>query len=533
MVKARGGRVCPRGRLFFSSPTENGDAVDGGRVGFIPDSRWRGPCTSREDVLLGDVRIPLRADTLFRVLQCDTQSERRGRRGQRGKRRTASTVIKTRSVQSCEMTRTQVCKPKKICPYLKTMSAKDEIREFLKSTGRDVGRAVGDHLAGMAKDRAVAYVQGLIGEGLQDELGAVASSVGRAGLASALTQLGNVRDTTSAKRAAGSVGRAIVDEGGSQLVKLAQRHFGGSGTPEQAVKVCAYTLASLRKIVTAFRRAQSKMPVNDFLMGHAERALAQNVIGLKKNQDLGTRLRLFTEAVHEPPSRGGYSMAEKRKLVTRVRKAFYPPVSSMSRLDIIQMIYALAKDQNVNWEPFFEQATEKRRIPKGCYKMRGPGNVDYEPPKPRKKRAPSAFNKFVKEHMLTYQFPSHFSQTDKMKEIGKLWRQEKTSILDEEHAQEVEREDRIEARKKARQMGARKRLKGRDKRVPKKGADDDLMLGEGLRDLLKRKPSDADREKAARAALQAVLTETTLGQPLRGTSVASGAVHMAKQLLAE
>ena len=116
MVKARGGRVCPRGRPFFSSPTENGDAVDGGRVGFIPDSRWRGPCTSREDVLLGDVRIPLRTDTLFRVLQCDTQSERRGRRGQRGKRRAASTVIKARRVESREMAKSQVCKPKKYPP---------------------------------------------------------------------------------------------------------------------------------------------------------------------------------------------------------------------------------------------------------------------------------------------------------------------------------------------------------------------------------------------------------------------------------
>ena len=70
------------------------------------------------------------------------------------------------------------------------MSAKAELREFLKNAGRDVGRHVGDHLAGMAQDRAVAFVQDLVGEGLQEELGAAASSVGRAGLSSALTQLG-------------------------------------------------------------------------------------------------------------------------------------------------------------------------------------------------------------------------------------------------------------------------------------------------------------------------------------------------------
>ena len=358
------------------------------------------------------------------------------------------------------------------------MSAKAELREFLKNAGRDVGRHVGDHLAGMAQDRAVAFVQDLVGEGLQQELDAAASSVGRAGLSSALTQLGGVRGVSSAKRVAGSVGKAAAHEGATQLAELAQRHFGGSGTAEQGVKSCAYSLASLRKIVTAFRRDQAKMPVNDFLMAHAERALSQNIVKLGKKHNLAERLHRFTDVVGEPPRNGGYSMAEKRKLVTRIRKAFYPPDSSMSRLHIVQMIYALAKEQNVNWEPYFEKAIEKKRVPKGCYKMRGPGTVDYEAPKPRTKRAPSVFNRFVKEHMLTYQFPAHFSQTDKMKEIGKLWRQEKTNVLDEQHAVGVEREDRIEARKKRRELGEKKRLKGRNRKIPRRGADDDLDVYE-------------------------------------------------------
>jgi len=329
----------------------------------------------------------------------------------------------------------------------------------------------------MAKDRAVAFVQDLVGDGLEEELSTAASSVGRAGLSSALTQLGGVRDVSSAKRAAGSVGKAAAHEGAAQLAKLAQRHFGGAGTAEQGVKVCAYSLASLRKIITAFRRDQAKIPVNDFLMAHAELALSQRIVKLRAS-NLAERLHRFTDAVGEPPRNGGYTMAEKRKLVTRIRKAFYPPVSSMSRLHIVQMIYALAKEQGVNWEPYFEKAIEKKRVPKGCYRMRGPGTVDYEAPKPRKKRAPSAFNRFVQEHMLTYQFPAHFSQTDKMKEIGKLWRQEKTNILDEEHAQDVNREDRIDARKKRREKGEKKRLKGRDRKIPRRGADDDLSVDE-------------------------------------------------------
>ena len=97
----------------------------------------------------------------------------------------------------------------------------------------------------------------------------------------ALTELRRDETTTEEPRVPtafverlASVGRAAVSEGASQLAGLAGKYFGGAGTPEQAVKVCAYTLASLRKIVTAYRHHLAKTPVNDFLMAHAERALA-------------------------------------------------------------------------------------------------------------------------------------------------------------------------------------------------------------------------------------------------------------------
>ena len=61
--------------------------------------------------------------------------------------------------------------------------------------------------------------------------------------------------------------------------------------------------------------------------------------------------------------------------------------------------------------------------------------------------------------------------------------------------------------------------------------DDALMAGDGLRDLLTRKPSDAARDTATRDALRAAVAQTELGQPLRGTSVASGAIQLTKQLL--
>ena len=176
--------------------------------------------------------------------------------------------------------------------------------------------------------------------------------------------------------------------------------------PEQAVKVCAYTVGSLRKIVTAYRRSLSKMSVNDFLSAHAERALASRIIKLSKKKDGATQMNEFIEAIHNSPKDGGYSMAEKRKLVNRIRKALHPPVSKMSREHIVQYIYALALEMNVDWTPFFEAAVEKKRVPKRCYKMTGPGTSEYTAPAPKTKRPPSRFNRFVREHMLTYHIGS-------------------------------------------------------------------------------------------------------------------------------
>jgi hypothetical protein len=42
----------------------------------------------------------------------------------------------------------------------------------------------------------------------------------------------------------------------------------------------------------------------------------------------------------------------------------------------------------------------------------------------------------------------------------------------------VNREDRIDARKKRREKGEKKRLKGRDRKIPRRGADDDLSVDE-------------------------------------------------------
>ena len=59
----------------------------------------------------------------------------------------------------------------------------------------------------------------------------------------------------------------------------------------------------------------------------------------------------------------------------------------MTRLQICQYVYGTTKEMDVDWTPYFEKAVQRKRIPKGCFDMPGPGADDYVEPKTKKKRA--------------------------------------------------------------------------------------------------------------------------------------------------
>ena len=170
------------------------------------------------------------------------------------------------------------------------------------------------------------------------------------------------------------------------------------------MKVCAYTLGSLRKIVTAYRRDLSKLSVNEYLRLHAKRAI-ENDKDYKKN------LAEFLEKIGKSPRKGGHSMKQKRRLVAVIRKQLHPPVSKMTRLQICQYVYGTTKEMDVDWTPYFEQAVQRKRIPKGCFDMPGPGADDYVEPKPKKKKearggarlTPELSQEFVKFHAAATQ----------------------------------------------------------------------------------------------------------------------------------
>ena len=308
------------------------------------------------------------------------------------------------------------------------MEGDGHIKDWLVQTGKDIGKVAGAHLKKAAKDKAVSYAQELIGKGLADELGAAAKSVGASALGAAASKVSDVKDVSSAKAAAAHVGKTAAKQGLSSLSSLADKYFGGAGTPEQAVRVCAYTLGSLRKIVTAYRRDMSKLSVNEFLRLHAKRAVVDD-------DDYAKNLSQFLEKISRTTRKGGHSMKQKRRMVTAIRRQLHPPVSKMSRRKLCEYIYGTTREMDVDWQPYFEHAVERKRIPKGCYSMPGPGVASYSEPKkvkaPKAKKSGkmSAYNKFVQSKMRDKSFWAKHSGTthkQKMGVIAKAWKQQKS-----------------------------------------------------------------------------------------------------------
>ena len=274
------------------------------------------------------------------------------------------------------------------------MQGDGELQDWLHETGKDIRKMVGTHLKKAAKEKAVSYAQEQLGLGLADELGMAAKSVAKTSVSHALAQAGSVTDAASAKAAARSVGQAAKTEGISQLSKLAGKYFGGAGTPAQAVRVCAYNVTTLRKIVVQSRRELSSMSPSEFLRIHAKVGLKSGVIRISSKRPMNERLSIFVEAAAATARRGGYSAAEKRKLVGRLRKHFHgTPPSKMSRdqliaykasrtlvvlptdaqmkpflrfqLDTIEMAQGVGKNDDGAWKPgrSLTDTVDKRGLP--------------------------------------------------------------------------------------------------------------------------------------------------------------------------
>jgi hypothetical protein len=237
----------------------------------------------------------------------------------------------------------------------------DGLGDWLKQTGREVARAAGSELKTVAKDRAAQYAREMIGEGLKEALG----------------------------DAAGAVGKAAVDEAGRQgkhqAKALISKYFGGDGIG----RPCSYKIGDLRKAVTAARRA-------NFITGPTNKEKLM-YIG-EQHADIpgkgGDRIR--TAYMEQGSARR--TVPDLRKMRQEIKELFHPPVSRMGKDALIRYVYMSAKHLGWKWTQL-EGLTQSRRQPKGCRSGRAPGRLE-EPPA-HKKRAPSAYNKFVQRYMAS------------------------------------------------------------------------------------------------------------------------------------
>ena len=329
----------------------------------------------------------------------------------------------------------------------------DGAADMLKESGKQVAKAVGKHLLKHFKQHAVAYAQQHLGNGIMDELkkhaATTGKAIGKAALTTGVSKLASIKDKDSAKAAARDVGASALSEGKSQLAGLAKKHFGGAGTPEQAVKVCAYTVSELRKVITQMRRKLAGLSVEDWLDIHAHRAvrpdydIIDNEVSLTrhgKNSDVDD----YRRKLRAKPSAGGFSMKTKRKHVSQLKKRLHPPVSKMDRRRCVEYIYGTSRELEIDWEEFFEGATERKRVPKGCYKMTGPGvgkasDADVATHRVKgAKRQPSAYNQYMKEKLADKSFQPNIPYGGKYGRFARAarkWKEHKQTMADKAESQ--------------------------------------------------------------------------------------------------
>eukprot|EP01047_Picozoa_sp_COSAG01_P025888 COSAG01_NODE_1650_length_9626_cov_46.037367_10_plen_434_part_00 len=298
----------------------------------------------------------------------------------------------------------------------------DGIGHWLKESGKEVAKHVGTHLLKEFGKHAVSAAQEMLGQGIMDELKKSAKAVGASALGN--LDLKSIDSKQSAKAAAKSAGKAAAKEGVNQLSKLASKYFGGAGTSEQAVKVCAYTLSTLRKIITAKRRQVAGLSVNDYLGMHAHRILKPD----KQHQ-----IPEFHEHLKKKPSKGGMTMKKKRKFVSIIKSKLHPPVGKLSRKMAVEYIFGTARELGWDWESFFENAPERKRVPKGCYSMTGPGvgkasATDVLTYRPKRKRGASDYNTFIKSLLDDPKFQPgvpHGGKHGRFARAASMWKKEK------------------------------------------------------------------------------------------------------------
>jgi hypothetical protein len=291
------------------------------------------------------------------------------------------------------------------------------VKDYLRDIGRDVASSLGEELKGVAKEKATSFVKEQFGLGFQDELKAagrdILSSVGdelkgaaRDKATSMIKEqfgLGVVDNLKSAGRRlrgkptdaemrerlegiAGTVGQPLAktdplkgvrSAGTKMLLKQLGMDGGAIARP------CSVKLSDLRKAITAARRGNhivgkaTREQLIDIGEAHAD-------MGGKHARAIGRYLK------------GNMTVPRLREMRGLIKGAYHRPVSELSMSEAIDYVYWTAKDLGWSWSQL-DGIAPKRRQPRGCRVSKHPGRSRDAPA--RTKRAPSAYNLFVQQHM--------------------------------------------------------------------------------------------------------------------------------------
>jgi hypothetical protein len=114
---------------------------------------------------------------------------------------------------------------------------------------------------------------------------------------------------------------------------------------------CSYTVADLRKAITAMRKqkgfnAPSKGVLDILLDSH--------------------RFLLHAEGIHDVGSLLGGTIKQKRAVWKRIKEKYHPPVGKLTSAQCVQLIYATNKHLKYNYDPKLRVFTEKKMVTKAC-----------------------------------------------------------------------------------------------------------------------------------------------------------------------
>ena len=330
-------------------------------------------------------------------------------------------------------------------------------KDWFKKAGIAVAKHVGNHLKEHFKDMAITKAKEYLGEGLKDELKKTAKAIGKDTFEHAKSQIGTIKDKKSAKKAAVSTGKAAIDAGKKHFTKLISDHFGGAMTPEQGVKTCMFKIDELRRAITQMRKAElHNKTTQEYLHMHVNQVYMAD----EKREGKAEADKKRAKFKADIPT-----MTERQRLrQKKAIKAFlHPAVSTMKRIQLVEYIYGTSIELHIDWSKYLKVTDAVRKRESKACEQAGPnitgqkvsnkyeGEEEFKVSKQTKqklKKAPSEYNKFMAKMLADKNFEKGKPHKERFKAAAAAYKDAKAMQNDLDGIEVVDDEVSINRGKK-------------------------------------------------------------------------------------